>query len=256
MAQAAPAPSAPDYGLDAPRLVRTMFSRAAWTLVFAAVFYVVNVAEYPGPSALFGGAVVLIAAGFAAAGFLMRWYSRTGKLRLRDQLIDSLAFAGDERVLDVGCGLGLLSIGIAKRLGKAGRVIGIDTWDPHRLKGNSLEAARENAKREGIGDKLRYESWNPEKLTYPDAHFDAVVSSLALHTLPDANARAAVLGEIARVLKPGGRVLIHDVMYTSDLVKGLEAMGMSDVSVTTTTLLPLRLAGRVVSARKPSFLES
>jgi arsenite methyltransferase len=248
MAEAA----APDYGLDAPRLVHTMFSRAVWTLAFAAVFYVVNAGEYPGPAAAFGGAVALIAAGFAAAGFLMRWYSRTGKLRLRDQMIDALALSGEERVLDLGCGLGLLSIGMARRLGKPGRVTGIDTWDPHRLKGNSLEAARENARREGIGDKVRFEAWNPEKLTYPDGHFDAVVSSLAFHTLPDADARAAVLREIARVLKPGGRVLIHDVMYTSDLAKDLRSLGFTEVAAAAAPLLPLRLAGRIVSGRKAS----
>lgn len=250
MAQAAAASAPADYGLDAPRVVRTMFSRALWTLAFAAVVYAINAAEYPGPAVRFAGAVALIAAGFAAAGFLMRWYSLAGKLRLRDQLIDSLALEGGERVLDVGCGLGLLSIGIAKRLNKAGRVTGIDTWDPHRLSGNSLEAARENAKREGIGDKLRYEAWNPAKLAYPDAHFDAVVSSLAFHTLPDLAERDQALGEIARVLKPGGRVLIHDVLHTGDIAKALAAAGLNQVSVAPTTLLPYSLAGRVVTAGK------
>ncbi len=250
MAQAATASAPPDYGLDAPRLVRSMFSRAAWTLGFAAVFYYINYSEYPGPALRMGGAIALIAAGFAATGLLMRWYSHAGKLRLRDQLMDALGLEGSERVLDVGCGTGLLAIAVAKRLNKSGRVTGIDTWDPQRLSHNSMEAARENAKREGIGDKVRYENWNPEKLPYPDGHFDAIVSSLVLHTLPEEADRTQALREIARVLKPGGRVRIHDVRHTGEIARTLGECGLQDVSTTRTTLLPLGLAGSIVSARK------
>ena len=84
----------------------------------------------------------------------MVWSSRVAKLRLRDQLLDSLALRGDERVLDVGCGRGLLAIGAAKRL-KNGKVIGIDVFNPFDLSGNSPEAAKANAKIEGVADKAK-----------------------------------------------------------------------------------------------------
>jgi arsenite methyltransferase len=60
-----------------------------------------------------------------AAAILMRWGSRVGKLRLRDRLLDTVAWRGDEQVLDAGCGHGLLLLGAARHL-TSGRAIGID----------------------------------------------------------------------------------------------------------------------------------
>src|SRR5439155_16843429 len=118
-----------DYGLDDPRIVRGMFSRAAWTLGIALVIYFINRSEYPGPAARMCGVLALIGLLFLGVGAVMVWSSRVAKLRLRDQMLDSLALRGDERVLDVGCGRGLLEIGATKRL-KNGKVIGIDIWNP------------------------------------------------------------------------------------------------------------------------------
>jgi arsenite methyltransferase len=104
MAAAVATVGSPDYGLDAPRIVRSMFSRAAWIIGIALVLYVVNHSEYPGPAARMCGVLALIGLVFLGAGSVMVWSSRVAKLRLRDQLLDSLALRGDERVLDVGCG--------------------------------------------------------------------------------------------------------------------------------------------------------
>src|SRR4029079_10240225 len=175
-AVAATANGPADYGLDAPRVVRSMFSRGAWTLAIALVLYVVNRSEYPGPAARMCGVLALIGLSFLAIGAVMVWSSRVAKLRLRDQMLDSLALRGDARVLDVGCGRGLLAIGAAKRL-KNGKVIGIDIWNPLDLSGNSPEAVRANAKVEGVADKVRIENGDARKLFYPDNHYDVVVSS-------------------------------------------------------------------------------
>src|ERR1700676_73566 len=160
---AATAAGYPDYGLDAPRTVRSMFSRGAWTIAIALVLYVVNHSEYPGPALRMCGVLALIGLLFLAVGAVMVWSSRVAKLRLRDVMLDALALRGDERVLDVGCGRGLLAIGAAKRL-KNGKVTCIDVWNPFVLSGNSPEAAKTNAKLEGVADKVRIENVDPEKL--------------------------------------------------------------------------------------------
>jgi arsenite methyltransferase len=238
----------PDYGLDAPRIVRGMFSRAAWIIAVALVLYVVNHSEYPGPAARMCGVLALIGLVFLVIGSVMVWSSRVAKLRLRDQLLDSLALRGDERVLDVGCGRGLLAIGAAKRL-KNGKVVGIDVWNPFDLSGNTPEAAKANAKTEGVADKVRIENGDAQKLVYPDNHYDVVMSSLALHNIPEQNARTKAVREMVRVLKPGGKLAIFDLFRTGEYAEVLRAAGVKNLDLSKTTFLWC-VPGRSLTARK------
>jgi len=247
-AAAATANGSPDYGLDAPRIVRSMFSRAAWIIAIALVLYVVNRSEYPEPAARMCGVLALIGLIFLGVGAVMVWSSRVAKLRLRDQLLDSLALRGDERVLDVGCGRGLLAIGAAKRL-KNGKVIGIDVWNPFDLSGNTSDAAKANVKLEGVADKVRIENGDALKLVYPDNHYDAVVSNLVLHNIPEHDARVQAVREMVRVLKPGGKLAIFDLFRTGEYAEVLRASGAKDVELSKTSFLWC-VPGRSLTARK------
>src|ERR1035438_5167674 len=87
-----------------------------------------------------GGSMLIV------AGPLVR-SSKSGKRIVREQLIDGLALRGDETVLDVGCGRGLLLTSAARRL-TTGKAIGIDLWQSDDLSGNRPEATLANAQAE------------------------------------------------------------------------------------------------------------
>ena len=246
MATASPAKI--DYGIDAPLVARGWFGRAAWSLGVGLAFWFMNRQEYPGPAGRMLAVLTLIALACAGIAWFKIHSSRDGKLRLREQLLDQLALQGDEKVLDIGCGRGLLAIGAAKRL-KTGKVTGIDVWNPQDLSGNSADAAKENAKAEGVADRVRFETGDARKLVYPDNHFDAVISANALHTLADDREREQALREGFCVLKPDGRLVIFDTAETGYYAEVLRACGAKDVTLSPWSFLWC-LPSRSVTARK------
>jgi arsenite methyltransferase len=237
-----------DYGLDSPLVVHSMYSRAAWTFAFGFALWFMNREEYPGPAASLLATLSLIAAAFVWAGYYMTWSSRKGKLRLRDRLVSMLALNGDEKVLDAGCGRGLMSVGIATRL-KSGKVTGVDVWDPHAISGNSADAARANAKLEGVADRIRFEEGDLRKLVYPVGNFDVVFSGGAIHFFDDEPDRDQAVRELLRVAKKGGRVLIADTKYTGRYADILRQAGASEVWVKSVGFLWCRPV-KSVAARK------
>ncbi|WP_119726827.1 class I SAM-dependent methyltransferase [Thermomonospora amylolytica] len=102
------------------------------------------------------------------------------------------------RVLDVGCGTGYLTRILAPVVGPAGQVTGVDPSTP------MIECARRRAP-----DNCSYLVGEGQALELPDAAFDVVVSSLAVHHMPAAG-RGAAVREMFRVLRPGGRLLIAE----------------------------------------------
>src|SRR5204863_957440 len=115
---------------------------------------------------------------FTVTGLWMVYTSKIGKVRARERLLDRLTWTGGERVLDVGCGRGLMLIGAAKRL-TAGKATGIDIWQAEDLSGNRPEATLLNAEREGVADRVEVETADMRDLPFPDGSFDVAVSCSA-----------------------------------------------------------------------------
>jgi ubiquinone/menaquinone biosynthesis C-methylase UbiE len=215
----------PDYGIDAPTVVRNLalFGLAGIALGIGGLFV---------PSGWWS--VALANYGFWAGGSLlltalaMVYSSLHGKLRLRDHLLDGLDLRGGERVLDFGCGRGLLLLGAAKRLPR-GQAVGIDLWSRVDQSGNSPEATMENARREGVVDRIKLHTGDMAAMPFPDGAFDAVLSNLAIHNVPTQAGRRQALAEIARVTRQGGLVAIADFQNTKAYAARLVELGFTDV---------------------------
>jgi arsenite methyltransferase len=232
-----------DYGIDAPEVVRKLALGAAALLFVTLLSAILNVV--PLMTVSFVGTVLL-----GLVALLMVRSSRVGKLRERERIFDDLDLDGHERVLDVGCGRGLLVVEAAHRL-TDGHAVGVDVWRAQDLWGNSADAALANAALEGVADRVDIETADARDLPFEDGSFDVVVSSMALHNLADADERVDAIREVHRVLGPGGRAVLVDFRRTDAYVHALRACNWPDVTRTKRTwrLFP---PARTVTGTKPA----
>ena len=249
----------PDYGIDAPGVVRNLLVGGSLALLMCVVCALL-------PRTDWSHALMRIGAQFAVPCLGMGGYmycsSKFGKVREREWLLDMLpgGWRGDETVLDVGCGLGVMLIGAAKRV-TTGSAVGIDIWQTKDLSGNHPDATLENARREGVADRVAVKTADMREIPFPDDHFDVIVSNVAIHNLGMADERSAAVREIARVLKPGGACILADVRHEAQYAGVLRANGVTDlrrrdtsitsllfVVVTLGNVRPFVLVGRKVPA--------
>lgn len=194
-----------DYGFDAPSVMITLIAVGLAGLA-AGLFLSLS---FAGIAAAAGYLVAAAAIFPLVLGCSMLVYGLVGKRRMRDHMLSLIDWQGDERVLDVGTGRGLLLIGAAGRL-RTGRATGIDIWRTEDLSGNALDRARENVRISGVEDRVDLLTEDARRLRFPDASFDVVLSLFCIHNIEGEDEQKAALLEIARVLKPGGRVLIGE----------------------------------------------
>jgi arsenite methyltransferase len=234
----------PDYGQDAPGVVRGLWLGGVILMAGALIGHFLDVRFPLRPrGCLITGGFMLVTAGW------MVWSSRVGKQRLVKTLLDRHAWHGDEAVLDIGCGRGLATIEAARRV-RSGHVIGLDRWRMSDLSGNTPEAARSNAEAAGVGGQVSVETGEATKLPFADASFDVVVSMTVFHNIKTASGREMAVEEALRVLRPGGTLLIFDILYTPAYAVTARNAGAQLVALSWPIFL-WALPGWSLSARKP-----
>jgi SAM-dependent methyltransferase len=220
----APAKGRPRYGWDAPGIMLGLLGIGTALVAVGIALAIIGPFRFSTPLG-----VVLAVAGAVPLllGLAMLQYGLAGKLRARDALLDLIDWRGDEQVLDVGTGAGLLLIGAAKRLRQGGRAVGIDIWSAKDLSDNSDAATSRNIAIEGVADRAEVRTEDATRLSFADATFDVAVSLLCLHNIEPKPQQAQACREIARVLKPGGRVVIGDYVATHGYAAALRAAGLT-----------------------------
>jgi arsenite methyltransferase len=213
----------PNYGVDAPDVLRTLFAGGVICMVI--YFFLFEQGLIGGYRFSLGNFTITVASIFLFTGIILLiegclylFYVKRGKFMHRDAMLNMHRWRGDEHVLDVGCGRGLLLTGAAKRL-TTGRATGIDVWSQVDMGGNSSAATRKNLALEGVADKCELVTMPAEQMTFPDNSFDVVVSNLCLHNIKPRSLRLQACREIVRVLKPGGQAMISDFRATADYVR-------------------------------------
>ena len=216
-----------DYGIDAPGVMRNLFligAACALLAIFGPASYRFGPVNFK-LTPMFGwtGGFLL------AEGLLFLLYVKVGKFRHRDFMLNLHTWRGDENVLDVGCGRGLLLAGAAKRISAlkgTGHATGIDVWSNVDMGGNSAAATQHNLDLEGVSSLCTLVSQPAQEMLFPDATFDVIVSNLCLHNIYDAPTRRRAVQQIVRVLKPGGIALISDYKRTGEYADEFRIAGL------------------------------
>jgi len=120
-----------------------------------------------------------------------------------DALLKELSPQAGMKVLDIGSGGGKTVLRIAEKVGPTGKAVGID-FSPQ-----AIALAREKAKQRKLEKVAEFRQGNAKELPFSDNTFDAVISECVVCLIPD---KQRTLNEKVRVLKPGGRVIMHDAV--------------------------------------------
>jgi ubiquinone/menaquinone biosynthesis C-methylase UbiE len=198
-----------NYGIDGPVVLRNLIIIGVASIGIGLLAHFQVLLIPPIFSSILAKICTFIAVFNLACLLLSIWSSKIGKKIEATRILDSYDWNGDEKVLDVGCGRGLMLIFAAKRL-VTGKAVGVDIWDNRDQAGNHPENTLKNAQIEEVADRIEIKNSDARKLPFEDNTFDVVVSNKVFHNITNRDERKRAIIEIARVLKPGGWLGIID----------------------------------------------
>jgi len=135
----------------------------------------------------------------------------------REGALDLARVSPGDQVLDVGCGTGELAMLAMRRVGAQGAVHGIDAGE------EMVARARQKAVRESLG--VTFDVATAQALPFPDGGFDVVLCTMMIHHLPRSGRKQAI-GEMLRVLRPEGRLLIMDLAHEKGFLASLNPIAL------------------------------
>jgi SAM-dependent methyltransferase len=236
-----------NYGINAPGVVRN------FAIISAVLLSILTWIHFHGsPEWLAPLLPTMRATGLICLG-MMLWMIASSlwfKQIVMRRLLDEHVWRGDEQVLDVGCGRGLVAVGAARRLGPGGKVHGLDLWAARDLSDNNPASAAANAEAAGVADRLVIDTGDMRQMPYADSQFDVIASMTAIHNIDDKPGRTQAIAEVWRVTKPGGQILIYDIRHAGAYAAQLKALGATDIRMSGPILL-WGVFGRRFSAMKP-----
>ncbi|CAI9088569.1 OLC1v1022921C1 [Oldenlandia corymbosa var. corymbosa] len=196
---------------------------------------------------------------FAAANFFYSSVSLHWEMSQR--IVNAVSdWSTVKTALDLGCGRGILLNAVAmqlKKSGSSGRVVGLD---PNRTRKEGLSTTLRTAGMEGVQEYVTCRAGDPRTLPFSDNYFDVVVSSVFVHTVGKefgtrsaaaAAERMRVLGEVVRVLKPGGAGVVWDLVHVPEYVQRLQELKMEDIRVSE-RVTAFMVSSHIVSFKKPN----
>ncbi|EYU26411.1 hypothetical protein MIMGU_mgv1a014092mg [Erythranthe guttata] len=166
-----------------------------------------------------------------------------------------------KHALDLGCGRGILLNAVAlqlKKSGSSGRVVGLNPTQTRNITLSPNHTLR-TAALEGVQKYVTCRPGDPRTLPFSDGYFDVVVSAVFVHTVGKefgqktaaaAAERMRVLGEVVRVLKPGGVAVVWDLVHAPEYVQRLNELRMEDIRVSE-RVTAFMAGSHIVSFRKP-----
>ncbi|GAA3285817.1 methyltransferase domain-containing protein [Dactylosporangium vinaceum] len=238
------------FGIDAPGVVRTLALLGVALGVLAWPVFALLRAAWGGAAAVAVSAgLALTALTLLTQSVWMVYSSLVAKHRLWHRTLDGLALRGDERVLEVGPGRGAVLLRAARHVPR-GHLVGVDLWRAQDQSGNGRAALLANARAAGVADRVEVLDGDMRDLPFPAAEFDLALAGLAIHNLP-AGERARAVGELLRVVRPGGRVVILDFEGTAGYADALR-QGGADAVHTSARHWSMHPPVRLVTATAPA----